>query len=249
LPELPGRIAPAATARALNYHDFGKARVETRENPGFRQPQAAGTGPIIRIAEACVRRKCVMLLPLAETAPRIKRLLRSRLSASRCICAICAYIEGQLAEVEVMAARKPGTKHEGGSPSWEQTDTPRGSFQEIEQLTGHRFPLPYTSIDALKERGFTNDELYSIVAPRRTLARRKERGEDLTATESDKVLRLQRISDMADRVFGNHEKAQRWLRSEIIALDGARPIDLLASETGANVVFEELIRIDYGMFA
>jgi uncharacterized protein (DUF2384 family) len=32
-------------------------------------------------------------------------------------------------------------------------------------------------------------------------------------------------------------------------LDGARPIDLLASETGANVVFEELIRIDYGMFA
>jgi putative toxin-antitoxin system antitoxin component (TIGR02293 family) len=141
------------------------------------------------------------------------------------------------------------TATEQGEASWEQSDTPRGSFQEIEQLTGHRFPLPYDSVDELKERGFTNDELYAIVAPRRTLARRKERGEELTATESDKVLRLQRISDMADRVFGNHEKAQRWLRSEIIALDGARPIDLLASETGANVVFEELIRIDYGMFA
>ena len=44
-------------------------------------------------------------------------------------------------------------------------------------------------------------------------------------------------------------QAQRWLRSEIIALNGARPIDLLETETGANVVFEELVRIDYGMFA
>ena len=96
--------------------------------------------------------------------------------------------------------------------SWQQADTPRGSFEEIEQLTGQRFPLPYTSIDALKARGFTSEELYSIVAPRRTLARRKENGEDLTVAESDRVLRIQRISDMADRVFGDHEKAQRWLR-------------------------------------
>jgi putative toxin-antitoxin system antitoxin component (TIGR02293 family) len=146
--------------------------------------------------------------------------------------------------------RQPKSKHAGGgTASWEQTDTPRGSFQEIEQLTGHRFPLPYTSIDSLKERGFTNDELYAIIAPRRTLARRKENNEYLTVAESDRVLRLERIAEHADRVFGNHEKAQRWLRSEIIALDGAKPIDLLASETGANVVFEELVRIDYGMFA
>ncbi|TIX37766.1 MAG: DUF2384 domain-containing protein, partial [Mesorhizobium sp.] len=35
----------------------------------------------------------------------------------------------------------------------------------------------------------------------------------------------------------------------IIALDGARPIDLLETETGAHVVSEELIRIDFGMLA
>ncbi len=81
------------------------------------------------------------------------------------------------------------------------------------------------------------------------MARRKENNEYLTVAESDRVLRLERIAEHADRVFGNHEKAHRWLRSEIIALGGAKPIDLLASETGANVVFEELVRIDYGMFA
>ena len=96
-------------------------------------------------------------------------------------------------------ARKTGAKDEDESISWEQADAPRGSFQEIEQLTGHRFPLPYTSIDVLKERGFTNDELYAIVAPRRTLSRRKETGEDLTVAESDRVLRIQHISGMAER--------------------------------------------------
>ncbi len=145
--------------------------------------------------------------------------------------------------------RNKRTRKEVDAGSWEQAETPRGEFREIEQLTGQRFPLPYDRIEALKDRGFSNDELYAIVAPRRTLARRKENNEHLTVAESDRVLRLERILEHADRVFGNHEKAKRWLRSEIIALDGARPIDLLASETGANVVFEELIRIDYGMFA
>ncbi len=145
--------------------------------------------------------------------------------------------------------RQPKSKHAGGGPaSWEQTDTPRGSFQEIEQLTGHRFPLPYTSIDALKERGFTNDELYSIVAPRRTLARRKEQGEDLSVAESDRVLRIQHISGMAERIFGDHEKAHRWLRKRSRVLKEV-PLVLLQSETGARLVEEELNRIAYGMYS
>lgn len=144
--------------------------------------------------------------------------------------------------------RKPGSKHEGGPVSWEQAETPRGSFKEIEQRTGQRFPLPYDSIDALKALGFTSEELYAIVAPRRTLARRKERGENLTVAESDRVLRLQRISGHTDRVFGNREKAQRWLRKKSRVLNEV-PMVLLQSETGAHLVEEELHRIDYGMFA
>ena len=115
--------------------------------------------------------------------------------------------------------------------------------------TASEFPVSIDKIDRLRELGFSSNEIHRIVAPRRTLARRKEKGERLSPTESDRALRLERIAEQADSVFGNHDKAQRWLRSEIIALDGARPIDLLESETGAHVVFEELVRIDYGMFA
>lgn len=136
----------------------------------------------------------------------------------------------------------------GAAPaSWEQAETPRGGFGEIEQLTGHKFPLPYASIDALKERGFSNDELYSIVAPRRTLARRKEQGETLTVAESDRVLRIQHVSDMAERIFGDHEKAHRWLREWSRVLNEV-PLVMLQSETGARLVEEELHRIDYGIY-
>ena len=90
------------------------------------------------------------------------------------------------------------------------------------------------------------DTQNAIVAPRRTLARRKERGEDLTVAESDRVLRIQHISGMADRVFGNHEKAQRWLRDKSRVLNEV-PLVLLQSETGARLVEEELHRIDYGI--
>lgn len=53
---------------------------------------------------------------------------------------------------------------------------------------------------------------------------------------------------MADRVFGDHDKAQRWLRKHSRVLEDT-PINLLQSETGAFLVEQELHRIDYGVFA
>jgi len=129
----------------------------------------------------------------------------------------------------------------------EPPEQQHGGFAET--LANAIAPLSAASINSLKERGFSSEEIYRIVAPRRTLARRKEQDESLTQAESDRVRRVQRVSDMADRVFASHEKAQRWLRSRIIALDSRRPIELLESESGAEVVVQELHAIDYGMFA
>ncbi|WP_366930563.1 antitoxin Xre-like helix-turn-helix domain-containing protein [Mesorhizobium sp.] len=48
------------------------------------------------------------------------------------------------------------------------------------------------------QSGFSSEELYRIVAPRRTLARRKEHAEPLSPAESDRALRLERIAEQAD---------------------------------------------------
>jgi putative toxin-antitoxin system antitoxin component (TIGR02293 family) len=104
------------------------------------------------------------------------------------------------------------------------------------------------SIDKLRDFGFSSDELYRFVAPRRTLARRLEKKEPLTVRENDNAQRIIHISEMADRIFGQREKAQRWLRKPSRALNGVVPLDLLESETGARLVEEELHRIEYGIF-
>ena len=117
------------------------------------------------------------------------------------------------------------------------------------ELSPDGFIVHLEKLEELRHLGFSNDELHRLVAPRRTLARRKMRNEPLSSAESDRALRLERIAQQADRVFGSREKAQRWLRKESRALDGTRPIDLMQSETGAHIVEEELHRIDHGMFA
>ncbi len=131
---------------------------------------------------------------------------------------------------------------------WLQADTEAGGFSETDLSLG-RLSLTAESLDGLRKWGFTDEELYQIVGPRRTLARRKQFGQALSSVEADRVRRLQRVAQHADRVFASHQKAARWLRSEIIALNGARPIDLLQSETGAHLVEQVLHRIDYGMFS
>lgn len=112
-----------------------------------------------------------------------------------------------------------------------------------------RFIVNLEKVDQLRDWGFSSEEIYQIVGPRRSLDRRKAQGGVLSLAESDRVFRLERIAAHADRVFGNREKAQRWLRQPNRALDMARPIDLLGSETGAHQVHEILHRIDFGMFS
>lgn len=103
--------------------------------------------------------------------------------------------------------------------------------------------------DKLVELGFSPSEIYKIVAPRRTLDRRRKSGELLTIPESDRVVRLERIVALAERVFGDPDKAHRWLRRPNRALNGAAPVDLLESENGAREVEQLLGRVEYGMFS
>jgi putative toxin-antitoxin system antitoxin component (TIGR02293 family) len=106
-----------------------------------------------------------------------------------------------------------------------------------------------SELDDLTKHGFSNEEIYKIVAPRRTLARRKAANEQLSVAEADRVLRMKRIVEFAENVFGEPERAHRWLRKPSRALDGAVPIELMETEAGARIVENEIGVINHGMFA
>lgn len=110
---------------------------------------------------------------------------------------------------------------------------------------------PRLSPDALKTdwaRRFSAEEISALIVAKRTLARRIANKELLSADESDRALRLARLTAEADRVFGDQDKAGRWLRKENRALNGRRPLDLMASDAGAKAVEELLGQIDHGIF-
>jgi putative toxin-antitoxin system antitoxin component (TIGR02293 family) len=101
----------------------------------------------------------------------------------------------------------------------------------------------------LAQEGFSDAEVSELVIPKRTLARRQAKKEPLTVDETDKALRLARTAELANKVFGDREKAHRWLRKPKRSLDGDTPLAYLSSETGARVVEDMLLRIESGILA
>lgn len=105
------------------------------------------------------------------------------------------------------------------------------------------------SLAALSELGYSDEEINTLVVPRRTRARRQAQNEPLSVEETDRALRLERIASLATRTFGQGDKAQRWLRKPKRQLEGETPLAFLKSETGARIVEDMLHRIEHGILA
>ena len=104
-------------------------------------------------------------------------------------------------------------------------------------------------IDGLLRSGLTDDEIYSLIVPRRTLTHRRARREALSRDESDRAVRLARIAALGGQVFGDSERAWHWLRAAKRQFHGRSPLQIMATEAGARLVEELLYRIDEGMAA
>lgn len=91
-------------------------------------------------------------------------------------------------------------------------------------------------------------EVYAVVGiSDKTATRRKDQA--LPREASDATLTLIEITSMAERILGGHRDAEEWLLAPAMALDGRKPIDLIATRSGAELVKAQLIRMDYGVYA
>jgi putative toxin-antitoxin system antitoxin component (TIGR02293 family) len=109
--------------------------------------------------------------------------------------------------------------------------------------------LPTDSITYLREQGLTFSEVSEIVIPARTLKHRKERGDQLSHEETDRLVRVARIMSLAERVFRSHEKALAWLRSPDDRINDRTPLSMLQTEFGGRLVENMLWQIDEGVYA
>lgn len=63
------------------------------------------------------------------------------------------------------------------------------------------------------------------------------------------MVRLARIQAMAEDVFGDVEKAARWLREGLGIINNKSPLEVARTEAGARVIEQILAKIDWGAAA
>ena len=94
------------------------------------------------------------------------------------------------------------------------------------------------------------DEILRVVGiSERTLQRGQAKNKLLDSNASDRTLRLAEVTDQAIDVLGSQRAAELWMSKPALALDQRRPIDLLQSSAGTDLVKALLTRMDHGVYA
>jgi putative toxin-antitoxin system antitoxin component (TIGR02293 family) len=70
----------------------------------------------------------------------------------------------------------------------------------------------------------------------------------LNAEQSARTWKFAEILAKATEVFGTQEEAERWMERPAMALEQRRPIDLMTTPAGVELVETHLQRLDYGVY-
>ena len=87
----------------------------------------------------------------------------------------------------------------------------------------------------------------------RNFQRRKEAAEQdpaakLSIEEGSRLWQFTEILAQATQTLGSQEAAEAWLSNPQVGLDGRRPIDLLITAPGAELVQGLLLRMEFGVY-
>ena len=71
----------------------------------------------------------------------------------------------------------------------------------------------------------------------------------LSPEQSGRTWKLAEVLAKATAVFGAKEQAEQWLERPAMGLNQRKPIDLLATPAGVELVEDFLVRLEYGVYA
>jgi len=101
-------------------------------------------------------------------------------------------------------------------------------------------------VQALIDQGVLGEKQVYRVIPERTFKRRLANREALKVSEGNAIARFVRITEEANRIFGDAEFARKWLTLPNPVLKGRIPIELAETDTGAREVEGALLNFAYG---
>lgn len=106
--------------------------------------------------------------------------------------------------------------------------------------------FPPTRLVALCEREKIPSRECDWVIPPRMLKTRLSKDERLTVGESDRLFRVMHAIALAETLFGESERAVRWLRKPKKRFGGQTPLAMLATTPGMCAVEEMILQVAEG---
>lgn len=83
----------------------------------------------------------------------------------------------------------------------------------------------------------------------KTLYLYRKSNKDMPIRFNEQILKLEALYKKGNELFEDSEGFNKWLKSESYGLGNVKPIDLINSITGIDLIFEELVRIEFGATA
>ena len=110
--------------------------------------------------------------------------------------------------------------------------------------------LPLSTLEEFSTySGIAVKDFLEVVIPARTLKHRRQKKESLNLDESDRLVRVARLYELAVKGFGDPDKARRWLTKPKMRFDERTPLSMMHTGLGGQGVEEMLYQIDEGVFA
>ena len=111
--------------------------------------------------------------------------------------------------------------------------------------------IPYNLFELIKEKSPFNQEDWAnfLGISTRTLLRNKLKHDFVfDSIPSEKIIELAEVTALGKEVFDTDAQFENWLHQTNFALGNLKPIDLLSSSYGKDLVMTELNKIDFGIF-
>ncbi len=94
---------------------------------------------------------------------------------------------------------------------------------------------------------FLAEKIFEIST--KTLYSYRQSGKKLPVRLNEHILKLEELYKKGIELFESADEFNRWLKSESFGLGNIKPINILNSVTGIDLIYEELVRIEFGATA
>lgn len=149
---------------------------------------------------------------------------------------------------------------ESSSEEWSSVEEPEPPYNvSIDAILRQKMTLI-----SLIQNGISSEFLFKLIEtsqfsltdwcavtniPYRTMLRYQKEPTILKSIYTEKVFAFAEVIQLGLEVFGSADKLHLWLYNKKFVFNDQRPIDLLQSSYGKDIVLTELHHIEHGIFA